>query len=221
MLRVLFAFWLLVPVGLIVYHLGPGRNQLAVDRAGFYLRSAEKAAARNNWEQAAVAYADAQQAFPASATTQRRRIALAEATAWIRAGQLLRGYQLLEDLVEKMAADASADLSLLRAARHKLGSAAYCAAWLLRVQKAPEEVWRRFAKSAQDQFRLLAAGTDSAAGAVENGGAQPKRNERAYKWNLEAALSLEQTDQQRIEELELPANCPECDLVTQIANAAD
>jgi hypothetical protein len=216
MYRTLFMLWLLIPVVVIAWHIGPGREHLAADRAGIFMRAAEKAESEKRWMDAVDAYAQAAAALPEDSAAQRRQLVFAQAVAGIKAGELIRGQSILEPLIEEMANDEQADEQLLAAVRHEYGKASYHAAWLMRRQGVDEALWKQQLSQAQQQFLLLAE--EAKYGAQYPAQREPiARNDLfAYKANLEAAIRLEQIDEEELSETLLPTKCPDCDILEQL-----
>lgn len=217
MYRTLFTLWLLIPVAVIVWHVGSGRDYLAADFAGIHIRAAEKAEAEKRWSDASDAYTLAAAALSENSAAHRRRLEFARAIDDIKAGQLIEGQLLLGRLIDEMAEDEQSDQQLLVAIRHEYAKAGYHAAWLMRLENADEAVWKQQLGRAQAQFRLLAEG---AVRRDENpgyrSGAFVQRESFAYKANLEAAIRLEQISSEELNEVVLPAECPDCKILDQL-----
>jgi hypothetical protein len=209
MFRVLLLVWMLLPIVVLIWHIGPGQDHLSSDRAGRHIRRADMAVTVGDWSAAAEAYVAAQAELPESATTQRCRLALSEATARIEAGQMTTGRELLEQLLKDMERDPAADENLMTSVRHELATAAYYEAWLARLQNASEEQWRPEIQLAQQQLRLLAQQAMRRAASEDNlRNADAHRRARIFQRNLEAAVKLEQMDLVDLQNRPLPEDWP-------------
>ena len=104
MKRTLLFVWLLVPVAIVAWHYGPGQAQYVRDLAGRQIRQARAAVAEENWDQAAVLYAEAAAAVPEVDVADRRRLQLAEACSRIRAGEMIKGQEQLEAHTQQLEA---------------------------------------------------------------------------------------------------------------------
>ncbi len=207
MYRMLLIFWLSLPVVVIAWHLGPGRYQLAADRAGTYIRAADAAKAKEKWLEVADDYARAATALPPQATTERRRLLLAAALGRITGGERQRGQDELQRLLDNMQADPDADEQLLAAVQHEMATTDYQTAWIMRLNGAPDDEWMPHVARAQQQFRQLAEAAQRQALEIEdprNLYARPHAD--VYKKNLEAAIYLEQMDLSRLKAIPLPAH---------------
>ena len=198
MKKPLFILWLLVPVGVIAWHYGPGQAQLRRDFAGDKLRAARAVAAAEDWGRAAALYGEAVKALPEDNVADRQRLQLAQATHRVRAGELIEGQEQLEELLSDLESREDRDPVLTASVRHELATAGYFTAWLMRLEGATVEEWKPEAERARQQYRLLAEQAD----ATNAGQAD------AFKKNLEATIRLEQMDLSVLRSLPPPKNCP-------------
>lgn len=205
MYRMLLVFWLSLPVVVICWHLGPGRYQLAADRAGTYIRAAEAAKAKEKWLDMAAAYVRAAAALPPQATTERRRLLLAAALGRISGGQRQAGQDALQALLDEMQADPEADEQLLAVVKHEVATVDYQTAWIMRLNGAPDDEWKPHVARAEQQFRQLAEAAQRRALEIEDPRSLSARpNADVYKKNLEAAIYLEHMDLGRLQAIPLP-----------------
>lgn len=209
MIRVWLILWLLVPLAVVAWHVGPGQRQLSEDRAGVYIRQAQAAADEQRWEDSARAYGQARMLLPDEARGETYRLELEAALAWIRSGDDRRGQQMLEDLLATMQQDAEVDEDLYVAASQELAVASYHAAWLLRLTEAPVDQWRAKARLAVQQFRSLAERAEGrAASATNRRNSTAHRQARIFKRNLEAAVKLQQLDLEQLRARPVPDYLP-------------
>lgn len=196
--------WLMIPVGLLALHFGPGQYYLAGDVAGGHARRAELAATEGRWEEAAVAYAEALADLPPENHEARHKLAVAQAKIQIKGGQMIAGQENLEALLEELEPGTERDGELARAVRHELATASYYAAWLMRLEGASPEEWKPETERARRQFRLLAERSE-------------KNDVEAdvFKRNLEAAIRLERMDLSELLAKPLPKDCPKCKNLSQ------
>lgn len=201
----LFIFWLLVPVGVIAWHYGPGQAQLQRDRAGGPLREARAAAADEDWSRAADLYGAAAKALPEENIADRRRLELAQAHYRMRAGELIQAQEQLEKLLSHLGAAEDRDPDLTESVRHELATTSYFTAWLMRLEGATAEEWKPEAERARQQYRLLAEKVDDEQ--PERAAAADDRAD-AFKKNLESTIRLEQMDLSVLMSMPLPKDCP-------------
>ena len=74
MRTLLFVVWMLIPVGALAYHLGPGQGDLESDRAAQLLAQADNLVAEEQWPKAIENYKEALELLPEDdLATQRKR----------------------------------------------------------------------------------------------------------------------------------------------------
>lgn len=220
MFRFLLVLWLMVPVGLIAWHLGPGRSHLSEDRAGRHLRAADRWEAEGHWHKAAAAYANARDVLGEDAVQARRHLRYAEAVALIKGGDRAAGQQRLDALLAEInpaptesgtsenGDDADWVLSVL--ARNEIAVSAYYAAWHMRLDGVAPERWKSELETSQQHFRLLAE--ESARRAISptsQRNASAHRQARLFQRNLEAAVKLDQVALIALAEWPLPKHFPD------------
>src|SRR5262245_27761153 len=135
MRNLFWATWLLLPLAAAAWHYGPGRRQLAQDRSGEQAGHASALATLGRWDLAAAAYGKSAAGLPDDDLDGRRRLALAQAQALIKSGQLVEGEEQLEALLDDLESH-PVDSSLVAGVRHELASAGYFAAWMMRLEGA-------------------------------------------------------------------------------------
>src|SRR3954465_2606821 len=100
-MRKLFSvLWLLIPVGLIAYHYGPGQEKLARDRAAKQISVARAAEAREDWRAAHAAYAQALIELPENDTDARLQTRLAQAKTRVYFGELPEAMEDVESILK-------------------------------------------------------------------------------------------------------------------------
>ena len=200
--KILFTLWLLVPVVLLAYHFGPGHERLSAERAAKQIAAARAFEAVENWDDAAKAWAGALAATPATKTSDRLKIRLAQANARMYVGELPEAMEDLEKLLTEAQAG-GADKAFQREVRGSLAGASYYAAWLMRLEGATSEEWLVQSESARQHFRLLAEETKGTKASAD------------YEKNLEATIRLERMDLSELQGLPLPKKCSACKNVCQ------
>ena len=187
MWALLITGWLLLPLGAVAYHHGPGQAAMARDLVDDAVRAARAAAAAGDHAAAAESFELALGALPPGHAREAQRIRLERAKSTLRAGALFTARDDLRALVEELeqADDAPA---LLADARTSLASAQFYITWLLRLEGQPREVWEPEADAARQHYRLLA--DDEASAARER--------------DLAAAVRLARMDLTELQGLPLP-----------------
>ncbi|QDU29726.1 hypothetical protein ETAA8_48410 [Anatilimnocola aggregata] len=154
--------WLLVPVGLVSYHFGPGQQELAWREAAAYRAEAEEHEKKQHWEQAIAAYGKAVSAVPSfgddasAASVARDQLRLAQIRAAFQLGKLDDTLTDARQFVEQVEATHGPASKLAYDARDFLGRVHYQAMIALRLESAEEQVWRKHWELSRQNFRFLA-----------------------------------------------------------------
>jgi hypothetical protein len=194
MRTVLLVAWLLVPIGVGIWHHGPGQDRVQTDEAAKLLAQADRHAKAGEWAEAAALYEEALKLLPAGKEAEARRIRLERAKAQMLCGQLPAARADLETLVEELQAAGKADGKLLASARTALAQSQFYMTWLMRLEGLPRELWEPEIEAARQTYRLLA---EQAKGDAESA----KKN----KQDLEAAIRLARLDLSELQGLPLPS----------------
>ena len=198
-------FWLILPVVVLVLHFGPGQYYLQSDRAGAHLRRATQATKTADWSVVESSYAQAREALPAESVGPRYELALAEAGAMIRAGQIVRGQQRLVQLLANLEAEPVQLVAIETRIRNELAATSYYAAWRMRLAGADRAEWWPQAERARLGYRYLAE--DASRRAASDAEADPVRAHRAsrlFARNLEATIKFERMDLEQLQKWHLP-----------------
>ncbi len=164
----LILLWLLIPVGLLSYHFGPGQDALAFRQAREHLLVAEKLEQQGHYEEAIEAYAESQATLPAEESTAsasdvaRVQLRMAQIRGRFQLGQLAETIENLSGLIAEVERDHGANSPLARDVRDFLGRVHFQAMVALRLESAEEEVWRRHWELSRQNFRYLAEHTSGA-----------------------------------------------------------
>ncbi len=199
--------WLLIPIGLLAYHFGPGQGLLARDRAKSEMDRGLTARNDLDWNVAASSFEQAISELPEDSTRlEQWRLSLSQARALIQGGQMIEGQELLQETLLESETTEQNDSDLARSIRSDLAASSYFSAWIMRLEGATPEEWKPESERARQQFRLLAERT-------EKSGA--KEQSLLHKKNLEATVRLEQMDLTELLARPLPKNCPDCQNLSQ------
>jgi hypothetical protein len=196
-MRVLIlAGWLLIPVGVGLWHSGPGQDRMLLDEVSRILGAADQHAAAGEWAEAVGLYDEALKLLPGERLAEGRRIRLEKAKAQMLARQLPVAHGELKTLCEELQTDAMADPKLLSAARSALAQSQYYMTWLMRLEGLPQDVWEPEIEAARQTYRLLAEQSEAAG---DTGAAKKNRED------LESAVRLARMDLGELQGLPLPS----------------
>jgi hypothetical protein len=187
---------LLLPVIGLAWHMGPGQDQKALDEAAKHIRTAEAAAAAEDYLLTVDEYAAALKALPSGRTAESREIRLERAKAQMLARQLPQAHGDLQGLVDELAADPSADPKLLAEARSTLANSQYYMTWLMRLEGLGPESWEPEIEAARQTYRLLAEK------ARKQG---DEASAKKHVEDLESAIRLARLDLGELQGLPLPS----------------
>ena len=201
-LRILFlAGWLLVPVGVYAWHMGPGQDRQQLDAADALIRQADREVAAGDHAAALDTYAAALAALPEGQTATARTLKLERAKAQMLAKQLPEANADLKALVDDLAGDPKADPKQLAAAREAFANSQYYVGWLMRLEGQVAENWEPELEASRQVYKLLAEQAEAAGDA-----AAAKR----HTDSLEAAVRLARMDLNELTGLPLPCQCQGC-----------
>lgn len=187
--------WGLLPVGVLAWHMGPGQDQMALDKAAKHVRAAEAAAGEHDYLAAVEGYEAALKALPPG-RAEARKLRLEKAKAQMLARQLPEAHADLKQLVDELTADPAADPKLLADARSVLANSQYYMTWLMRLEGMDPNDWEPEIEAARQAYKLLAED------AQKRGDADAAKKNRE---DLESAIRLARMDLGELQGLPLPS----------------
>jgi hypothetical protein len=181
MKKYLVLLWLLLPLPLVVLHFGRGQRWLALDKAHAYVKQAEIAEEKEDWQQADQHYRDAAKLAATEDPGLRLRLDLAQVRTRFRMGDAMAANDSAERLLNDPAMS-KMPVDFQRESRELSGRIHYYAGWVMRLEGASRELWMEEAELARQNFRLLSE-QSAAAGDTEYSASQHE--------NLESAVQLQ------------------------------
>ncbi len=219
MRKYLVLLWLLMPVGLIYYHYGPGQKLLAYDNAGDCIEYAEsleaiahKDSTPENWLKVVEVYHQAEKLLPEGNSLISRRIKLSAANAQMYQGELYEAMGQLDTLLSEAIED-KMPKQYCDKVRDTLARCQFGSAWIMRLEGAETKKWTAQAEKARQNFRLLAEETladieqkTSSSVSIDRQLVSGSEQKQAidHQKNLEATVRMEQLDASTIKGLPLP-----------------
>jgi hypothetical protein len=195
MRMLLLVGWLMLPLGVGIWHFGPGQDRVRLDEVAALLAEAEGHVAAGQWAEAVGKYEEALKNLPADRVAEVRRVRLERSKAQMLARQLPAAHADLKVLIEELK-DGGANHTLLAEARETLANSQYYMTWLMRLEGQPRDLWEPEIESARQTYRLLAEQ------------ASAKGDDTAVKKNredLEASVRLARMDLSELQGLPLPS----------------
>ena len=187
MRKKLLVVWILLPVAMIAIHYGPGQRWLALDRARGLASAGIAAEQSGQLPRARALYQQALAVRPATDRVARTHMQLADARIRSKTGEPVEAMETMESIVSDPAFE-SLPAELQREARELSGRTHYYAAWVMRLESTPRDIWMEAAETARQNFRMLAEETRDAS--ASGGEVAPAVADTGRK-NLEAAVKLE------------------------------
>lgn len=191
--------WILLPLAVFAWHLGPGQRLVQQNQTREHLVAATQASANGQWLDASQQFDEATLAWP-DEDDARTAMRIRQANARVMAGEVVEGQEQLEEILtglQSIDAPTADQQKLAKHARADLGQASYYAGWLMRLEGATSEEWLPEVERARQLYRLLA----------ENE-ADANSGDMTFHENLEAAIRLERMDLSVLKGKRLPKNCP-------------
>lgn len=181
MKKYLVLLWILLPLPVVVLHFGRGQEWLANDKAYAFLKRAEAAEKKQDWQQADQLYRDAAKSLNPKSDQLKLRVELAQVRTHFRMGDAMAAIDGADQLLDNKSM-ASMPVDFQRESRELAGRIHYYAGWVMRLEGASRELWMEEAELARQNFRLLAEKSAS-----EEAG----ENSIKQKENLESAVQLQ------------------------------
>lgn len=195
MRSLLIVAWLLLGLGLAIYHFGPGQHQVEVDRVAAVLNTARANVDQGQYADAVNGFDEVLTSMPPEMVTQSRAINLEKAKAQMLAAQLPESRQLLEALLTDVTADENVDVRFESEVRAALASSQYYMTWLMRLEGLPEEQWKPEIEAARQHYTQLTKIADQ----VNDADLETRSHE-----DLESAIRLARMDISELQGLPLP-----------------
>lgn len=196
MKKLVILIWLLLPVLVGAYHLGPGQKRVIVDRAGQAARIGDRMVQEEQWAQAVAQYDLALELLPEDRVIDAQQLRLAKAKAQMFDAQLPAARQDLQALVEEMTGESETNGELLNEARESLANSQYYTTWLMRLEGQPKAVWQPEIESSRQIYKLLAEEADRL---------NDEQNKSRHQEDLESSIRLARMDLKDLQGLPLPS----------------
>lgn len=193
--------WLAIPFFAWAFHVGPGQEQLKLDKAGTLLTQARYATRQQDFGQAKLLYEQALAEIPNERSQDQYAVRLALAKTQLEADQLPEARVALDALLSEVEGDKEATPALVADVRTTLANAQYYMTWLMRLEGLPAEEWEPEIEASRQHFRLLA---EQAQSAGNTDTLETRQND------LEAAIQLARLDLSDLQALKLPSQCKNC-----------
>jgi len=189
-MKILFAtLWLLLPLGFLAYHYGPGQELLALDHTEDDLTEARQAIANESWDEAISSYEAALAKLPKDQIEEQHRIRLEIAKAKMINCSLPEAREDLAQLMKEINDRSESPTDLKEDALSTLANSRYYMTYLMKLEGLPASHWEPEIEAARQEYKLLSKTSDT-----------PER----HKEDLEAAIRLARAEPSELYGLPIP-----------------
>ncbi|QJE95615.1 tetratricopeptide repeat protein [Luteolibacter luteus] len=193
--------WCLVPLGLLAYHYGPGRELMTIDAAASTLDQAKAKADAGDWNAAIAGYEEGLAQLPKDKLEEARRIRLELAKARMEAAQLPKAREELAALADELAQDPNAHAKLRDETIATLANSRFYMTYLMKLEGLPDSEWEPEIEAARQEQKLLVqrateAGDTAAA--------------KKHSDDLESAIKLARMEPEELYGKAIPKQCNGC-----------
>ncbi len=198
---IILTLWCLVPLGLLAYHYGPGREGMVLDETASLLDLAAGHAASEDWAAAISTYEDALARLPKERLAESRQIRLELAKARMENAELPKAREELADLAAELSADPAADPLLVDDSLATLSSARFYMTYLMKLEGLPDTEWEPEIDAARQERKWLVHR------ATERGDTIAAAK---HADDLEAAIRLARMEPEELYGKAIPKQCSGC-----------
>ena len=192
----LIVAWLFVGLGGVIYHFGPGQDQMEIDRIDQMLKQARASLDAEEWADAIEQFDEVLAELPAERKTEAQGLMLEKAKAQMMAAQLPEAREALATLLQDLRQSDSADQAFVAEVQATLANSQYYMTWLMRREGLPEEEWMPEIEAARQHYTQLTK-TAEKLGDSEMA--------RKSDEDLEASIRLARMDLSELQGLPLPS----------------
>lgn len=151
----ILTLWCLVPLGLLAFHYGPGREQMTLDATASTLAEAKAKAGAEDWKAAIAAYEQSLAQLPKDRVEEARRIRLELAKARMESDELPKAREELAALAEELGQDPNAHAGLRDETLATLATSRYYMTYLMKLEGLPDSEWEPEIEAARQERKLL------------------------------------------------------------------
>lgn len=196
MRTILIVVWLFVGLTGVIYHLGPGQQQMELDQINSSLTQARHAVNESQWSEAVRLFDLSIAELPSEKIKQARQLQLEKAKAQMMAKQLPDARKSLETLLEDVRSDKESDPRFVAEVQSTLANSQYYMTWLMRLEGLPKDEWMPEIEAARQHYAQLANDAEELGDEV--------LLDRS-KEDLESAVRLARMDLSELQGLPLPS----------------
>jgi hypothetical protein len=197
----ILTLWCLIPLGLLAYHYGPGREMMTLDATASVLETAKSKSAAGDWPAVIAAYEESLAKLPKDRISEARRIRLELAKARMEAAELPKAREELAALSTDLAEDPAADPALRDETLATLASARFYMTWLMKLEGLPDSEWEPEIEAARQEQKLLVQRATDAGDTVAA---------KKHADDLESSIRLARMEPEELYGQAIPNQCSGC-----------
>ena len=197
----ILTFWCLIPLGLLGYHYGPGREKMTLDATASLLETAKSKVAAGDWPAAIAAYEETLAKLPKDRIAEARQIRLELAKARMEGSELPKAREELAALSDELAEDPKADSKLRDETLATLASSRFYMTYLMKLEGLPETEWEPEIEAARQEQKLLTTRATEAGDTVLA---------QKHADDLESTIRLARMDPFELYGKAIPKQCSGC-----------
>ncbi len=201
MKTLIITFWCLIPVGLLAYHYGPGREQMTLDASASLLDIAKSKATAGDWSAAVTAYEETLATLPKDRVSEASQIRLELAKARMETAQLPKARAELATLADELSEDPKADSKLRDETLATLASSRFYMTYLMKLEGLPAAEWEPEIEAARQEQKLLSERATEAGNTVLA---------QKHAEDLESTIRLARMDPSQLYGKAIPKQCSSC-----------
>ena len=197
----ILTLWCLLPLGLLAYHYGPGREMMTLDATASVLAQAKSKAAAGDWPAAIAAYEESLEKLPKDRISEARRIRLELSKARMETAGLPKAREELAALADDLAQDPNADAGLRDETLATLASARFYMTYLMKLEGLPDSEWEPEIEAARQEQKLLVLRATEAGDTVAA---------QKHADDLESTIRLARMEPEELYGKAIPKQCSGC-----------
>lgn len=197
----LVSLWLMVPLPVIAYHLGPGQSHDRLESVDQLMDQADDFVSAEDWSSAIGCYDEALELLPEDAVADARRVRLEKSKAQMLNSQLPEAHAELSELAAEVNDDASCSAELRKETLATYANSQFYITWLMRLEGMTRDEWEPEIESSRQILTSLAEE------AVACGDDETATRHRE---DLEASIKLARMDLSELEGEKIPKQCSGC-----------
>ena len=153
--------WLFAGLGGVIYHFGPGQENMEIDRISQMLDEARQHVESEDWPAAVEQFDRILADLPSEKKSEAQGLILEKAKAQMMAAELPEARESLESLLLDIRQDEQANPEFVAEVQSTLANSQYYMTWLMRLEGLPEEEWMPEIEAARQHYAQITRDAES------------------------------------------------------------